>query len=200
VHADLFDEQAEELLGLRRRPGRSRPRPPGRDPFSEAGARRRCSGRRPAGQGGRTGHGPFRRRPGRRSRCSSGESFAMGALSACRTRGLVVPDDVALVSFDDPPFGDKLDPPLTALEGNDEEMGRLQRRSCCTRCRRPPCRSRRRCGCPCSSSGGGRSGSTGVMRPHRNRRPRSGTTRRPSTSPAGGATPTPGAGADEWRN
>jgi LacI family transcriptional regulator len=56
---------------------------------------------------------------------TSGESFAFGALSACRTRGLRVPDDVALVSFDDPPFGDLLDPPLTALSPNEEEMGRL---------------------------------------------------------------------------
>ena len=56
---------------------------------------------------------------------TSGESFAMGALSACRRRGLHVPDDLALVSFDDPPFGDLLDPPLTALERNEEEMGRL---------------------------------------------------------------------------
>ena len=56
---------------------------------------------------------------------TSGESFAMGALSACRRRGVDVPGDVALVSFDDPPFGDLLDPPLTALERNEEEMGRL---------------------------------------------------------------------------
>jgi LacI family transcriptional regulator len=49
----------------------------------------------------------------------------MGALSACRERGMHVPDDVALVSFDDPPFGDLLDPPLTALQRNEEEMGRL---------------------------------------------------------------------------
>jgi LacI family transcriptional regulator len=56
---------------------------------------------------------------------TSGESFAFGALSACRTRGVRVPEDVALVSFDDPPFGDLLDPPLTALRPNEEEMGRL---------------------------------------------------------------------------
>jgi LacI family transcriptional regulator len=56
---------------------------------------------------------------------TAGESFALGALSACRSRGLRVPDDVALVSFDDPPFGDLLDPPLTALRRNEEEMGRL---------------------------------------------------------------------------
>jgi LacI family transcriptional regulator len=56
---------------------------------------------------------------------TSGESFAFGALSACRTRGVHVPEQVALVSFDDPPFGDLLDPPLTALRPNEEEMGRL---------------------------------------------------------------------------
>ena len=56
---------------------------------------------------------------------TSGESLALGALSACRTFGLRVPDDVALVCFDDPPFGDLLDPPVTALARNEEEMGRL---------------------------------------------------------------------------
>jgi LacI family transcriptional regulator len=56
---------------------------------------------------------------------TAGESFALGALSACRTLGLRLPADVALVSFDDPPFGDLLDPPLTALRRNEEEMGRL---------------------------------------------------------------------------
>jgi LacI family transcriptional regulator len=56
---------------------------------------------------------------------TAGESFALGALSVCRKRGLHVPEDVALVSFDDPPFGDLLDPPLTALRRNEEEMGRL---------------------------------------------------------------------------
>jgi DNA-binding LacI/PurR family transcriptional regulator len=56
---------------------------------------------------------------------TSGESLALGALSACRMRDLHVPDDVALVCFDDPPFGDLLDPPLTALGRNEEEMGRL---------------------------------------------------------------------------
>jgi DNA-binding LacI/PurR family transcriptional regulator len=56
---------------------------------------------------------------------TSGESLALGALAACRTAGRRVPDDIALVSFDDPPFGALLDPPLTALARNEGEMGRL---------------------------------------------------------------------------
>jgi LacI family transcriptional regulator len=56
---------------------------------------------------------------------TSGDSFALGALSACRSRGLRVPEHLALVSFDDAPFGDLLDPPLTALRRNEDEVGRL---------------------------------------------------------------------------
>lgn len=56
---------------------------------------------------------------------TSGESLALGALSTCRTMGRRLPEDIALASFDDPPFGDLLDPPLTTLSRNEEEMGRL---------------------------------------------------------------------------
>ena len=34
-----------------------------------------------------------------------------------------MPDDVALVSFDDPPSGDLLDPPITALSSHARELG-----------------------------------------------------------------------------
>lgn len=56
---------------------------------------------------------------------TSGDTLLLGAMSACRTAGLRLPDDMALVSFDDPSFGDLLDPPVTALTRNDTAMGRL---------------------------------------------------------------------------
>jgi LacI family transcriptional regulator len=36
-----------------------------------------------------------------------------------------VPDDVALVSFDEPVSADLLDPPLTSLDRHDRELGRM---------------------------------------------------------------------------
>ena len=56
---------------------------------------------------------------------TAGDTIALGAMSACRAAGLRLPDDVALVSFDDPAFGDLLDPPVTALARSDAAMGRL---------------------------------------------------------------------------
>jgi LacI family transcriptional regulator len=56
---------------------------------------------------------------------TSGDTLALGAMSACRRAGLRLPDDLALVSFDDPIFGELLDPPVTALARNDLEMGGL---------------------------------------------------------------------------
>lgn len=49
--------------------------------------------------------------------------LASGALHALRTLGKRVPDDVALVSFNDPPLGDLLEPPITALSVPGREMG-----------------------------------------------------------------------------
>lgn len=56
---------------------------------------------------------------------TSGDTLVLGAMSACRAAGLRLPDDMALASFDDPAFGDLLDPPVTALVRNDAEMGKL---------------------------------------------------------------------------
>ena len=55
---------------------------------------------------------------------ASGDTLALGVMSACRDAGLKVPDDMALVCFDDPVFGGLLDPPVTALRRGDLELGR----------------------------------------------------------------------------
>lgn len=56
---------------------------------------------------------------------TSGDTIALGAMSACRSAGLRMPDDLALVSFDDPVYGELLDPPVTALGRSDVAMGKL---------------------------------------------------------------------------
>jgi LacI family transcriptional regulator len=56
---------------------------------------------------------------------TSGDTLALGAMSACRDAGLRMPQDIALVSFDDPFFGDLLDPPVTALARSEIELGKL---------------------------------------------------------------------------
>lgn len=42
---------------------------------------------------------------------TSGNTLALGAMSACGATGPRLPDDIALVSFGDPTFGELLDPP-----------------------------------------------------------------------------------------
>ena len=54
---------------------------------------------------------------------AASDTLAVGALRAIRAAGLSVPGDLALVSFDDPLFGDLLDPPVTALSRHDRELG-----------------------------------------------------------------------------
>ena len=56
---------------------------------------------------------------------AASDTLAVGALRAVRRAGLRVPEDVALVSFDEPLFADLLDPPLTALTRHDREIGEL---------------------------------------------------------------------------
>lgn len=56
---------------------------------------------------------------------TSGDTLALGAMSACREAGLRLPHDMALVSFDDPFFGHLLDPPVTALARSERELGKL---------------------------------------------------------------------------
>jgi LacI family transcriptional regulator, galactose operon repressor len=55
----------------------------------------------------------------------AGDTLAVGAIQATRQLGLRVPEDVAVVSFDDPFFADLLDPPITALARNERALGEL---------------------------------------------------------------------------
>lgn len=49
---------------------------------------------------------------------------AIGALAAIRASGRNVPDDVSLITYDDLPIADALDPPLTTIRMPMEELGR----------------------------------------------------------------------------
>lgn len=51
--------------------------------------------------------------------------IAVGVLQAARHRGLAVPADMSLVGFDDMPFAELVDPPLTTVRQPVAEMGRL---------------------------------------------------------------------------
>ncbi len=55
---------------------------------------------------------------------AGGDTFALGALKALRARGLRIPDDIALVSFQDPDrVGGVIEPPLTTLAAQERELG-----------------------------------------------------------------------------
>ncbi|GHD23953.1 LacI family DNA-binding transcriptional regulator [Streptomyces galbus] len=63
---------------------------------------------------------------------------AAGALRVLRERGLRVPEDVAVVGFDDMlPVAEQTDPPLTTVRQDIEEMGRLMARLLLRRLDRP---------------------------------------------------------------
>ncbi|MEU4685712.1 LacI family DNA-binding transcriptional regulator [Streptomyces xinghaiensis] len=56
---------------------------------------------------------------------ASSDLMATGALRALRARGLRVPEDVAIVGYDDMEPASWSDPPLTTVRQEVEEMGRL---------------------------------------------------------------------------
>jgi LacI family transcriptional regulator len=56
---------------------------------------------------------------------ATSDDLALGCLAACREQGVVVPEELSLVSFDDPYFGELLEPPLTALSYQPREIGRI---------------------------------------------------------------------------
>lgn len=64
---------------------------------------------------------------------AASDSMAAGALHALRQSGRRVPDDVAVVGFDDSPVAVDADPPLTTVRQPLEDMGREMARLLITR-------------------------------------------------------------------
>lgn len=54
---------------------------------------------------------------------ASSAELALGFMSAAAARGVRIPDEVALVAFDDPYFGDLLEPSLTAVGYDPRDVG-----------------------------------------------------------------------------
>ena len=55
---------------------------------------------------------------------AASDLMAAGAVQVLRAAGRRIPDDVAVVGFDDSPIAETLDPPLTSVRQPIEEMGR----------------------------------------------------------------------------
>jgi LacI family transcriptional regulator, galactose operon repressor len=55
---------------------------------------------------------------------ASSAELGLGCLAACRELGVKLPDELALVTFDDPYFGPLLEPSLTAVGYDPAEVGR----------------------------------------------------------------------------
>jgi LacI family transcriptional regulator len=55
---------------------------------------------------------------------AASDTFALGAIQAAIEHGLVVPDDLAIVSFDDTYFGAMMEPQLTALKATEGTLGK----------------------------------------------------------------------------
>ena len=53
------------------------------------------------------------------------DTMALGALKALRAEGFGVPDDIALVGFDDMPYAATAAPPLTTLRQPIQRIGSL---------------------------------------------------------------------------
>ncbi|MEA2228780.1 MAG: LacI family transcriptional regulator [Solirubrobacteraceae bacterium] len=51
------------------------------------------------------------------------DTLTLGALEALHEQGVRVPDDIAIVSFDEPTHAGLLDPPVTSLDRHDRQLG-----------------------------------------------------------------------------
>ncbi|NDL59889.1 LacI family DNA-binding transcriptional regulator [Phytoactinopolyspora mesophila] len=96
--------------------------------------------------------------------CANG-LISLGVLRAVRRLGLRVPEDIAVVGFDDQPFFDLLDPPLTVAAQPVEDLGRAAADLLFDRLADsgqdvrsvilpPTIHVRRSCGCPAASASG----------------------------------------------
>ncbi len=56
---------------------------------------------------------------------ASSNLISLGALRAISEEGLKIPDDISLISFDDQPYSDLLNPPMTTIIQQKEEIGKL---------------------------------------------------------------------------
>jgi LacI family transcriptional regulator len=56
---------------------------------------------------------------------AAGDLIALGCLQAINERNLKIPDDISLISFDDPEYFAHLSPPLTAVRQPVREMGTI---------------------------------------------------------------------------
>ncbi|HET8570378.1 MAG TPA: LacI family DNA-binding transcriptional regulator [Candidatus Limnocylindria bacterium] len=69
--------------------------------------------------------------------------MALGAVTALRTAGRRIPDDVAVVGFDDSPLAESMEPSLSSVRQPAEEMGREMTRLLMEAIRRPGSAPRR---------------------------------------------------------
>lgn len=79
----------------------------------------------PTPQGGYDAMGALLKLPAWPTALFTNDDMAIGALRAIHERGLRVPDDIAVVGFDDIEYAAHTTPPLTTVGVPKEEMGRL---------------------------------------------------------------------------
>ena len=51
--------------------------------------------------------------------------IALGAIKAMNEKGIKIPEDVSIVGFDDIPFSDMINPPMTTVRVDVERLGKV---------------------------------------------------------------------------